>query len=394
MAMISSDEILEKLVGFATVSRTPNVELIEYVRSLLAGSGIDSRVVGSEDGRNLNLHAHVGPPGKPGVMLSGHTDVVPVKGQPWTREAFSMTRTDGRLYGRGTTDMKGFVASAVRAMLMAADRNLAVPLQLALSYDEEIGCVGVRSLIDLLATADVRPWLCIVGEPTELKVATGHKGKTAVRVTCTGKEAHSALAPAGLNAIYLATEFIGVLQEEQQYLLQNGGSDKDYDVPYSTIHVGKIQGGVALNIVPRECVLDFEIRNLAADNPEDILNRITLQAQQMTERVSALFPGTGITMEVFNTYPGLDTDRSSTAVSFVQSLAETKTTSKVAFGTEGGLFSGKLGVPTVVCGPGSMDQGHKPDEFLTVEQLDRCDLMMARLLDRLSEGQAVQAIVG
>ena len=233
--MDKSVDILERLVGFATVSRTPNIELIDYVRELLSGCGIESRVVGSDDGRNLNLHAHVGPEGQPGVMLSGHTDVVPVEGQPWTREAFRMERSDGRLYGRGTTDMKGFVACAVRAMMQASQLQLQTPLQLALSYDEEIGCVGVRSLIDLLATADVQPWLCIVGEPTELTVATGHKGKTAVRVTCTGREAHSALAPTGLNAIYLATEFIDILQAEQQNLMENGARDDDYEVPYSTI---------------------------------------------------------------------------------------------------------------------------------------------------------------
>ncbi len=194
-------------------------------------------------------------------MLSGHTDVVPVEGQAWTKPPFRLTEAEGRLYGRGTADMKGFVAAAVAAMLRASTRDLKVPLHLALSYDEEVGCMGVRSLIDLLAAAPVKPAMCIVGEPTGMQVATGHKGKVALRATCTGREGHSALAPLALNALHLAADFIGVIRSCQARIAAQGPFDGDYDVPYTTVHAGKMQGGVQVNIVPQSATVDFEIRS-------------------------------------------------------------------------------------------------------------------------------------
>lgn len=378
--MVSSFEILERLIAFETVSRTPNIGLMSYVRELLSAAGIDSQLIGSDDGTCANLYATVGPGDRGGVMLSGHTDVVPVEGQAWTVDPFRLSERDGLLYGRGTTDMKGFVACAVHAVIKAAERDLATPLHLALSYDEEIGCIGVRKLLDVLDAAPVKPALCIVGEPTELEVASGHKGKTAARAVCRGYSVHSALAPTGINAIHLAGEFISALRAIQADLSEDGAQDGDYDVPYSTVHAGVIQGGTALNIVPDRCAIEFEVRNVQADDPADIMDRIHNEAARIADDYGE---SGSIEIEIVNSYPGLDTPPDAEVVSFVKSLTGRNSTTKIAFGTEGGLFSGHLGIPTVVCGPGSMAQGHKPDEFIARTQLEKCDAMLSTLLDRL-----------
>lgn len=384
---MDSIDILRKLIAFPTVSRDSNLALIDYARELLTRHGIECRLAPSEDGRKANLFASLGPADRPGIMLSGHTDVVPVDGQNWTMPPFEMTESDGRLHGRGAADMKGFIACALAALVRAAGRQLHTPLHLALSYDEEIGCIGVRRLIDMLDTISPRPALCIVGEPTNMEIATGHKGKTAARAHCKGREGHSALAPLALNAIHLASDFVGALRAEQHRLEAEGARDGDYDIPYSTVHVGKIEGGVALNIVPNSCRLDFEIRNVAADDPATIMERLRLAAEAIAGDAGAIAPEAAIDIEVTNTYPGLDTPPTSAAVAFVKSLTGANATMKVAFGTEGGLFDQRLGIPTVVCGPGSMAQGHKPDEFVTIEQMRRCDRMLDTLLQRL-EGKA------
>ncbi len=381
---MDSIEILERLIGFATVSRDSNLGLIGYVAETLEAHGIACRIIHSEDGNKANLFATVGPEGVPGIMLSGHTDVVPVDGQDWTVPPFEMTEREGRLYGRGAADMKGFVACALAACLKAAKMPLKTPLHLALSYDEEIGCIGVRSLVEMLRTAPQRPLMCIVGEPTDMQVATGHKGKIGAHAVCRGREGHSALAPLALNAIHLGCDFVAALRAEQERLAREGARDGDYDIPYTTVHVGRMNAGVALNIVPNLCLIDFEIRNIAADDPEEILGRLRAEATRIASDAAAIAPEAAIDIEIFNTYPGLDTPASSQAVAFVKSLTGANGTIKVAFGTEGGLFSRDLGTPTVVCGPGSMAQGHKPDEFVSVEQMRRCDDMLARLLERLA----------
>jgi acetylornithine deacetylase len=384
---MDSIRILERLIAFPTVSRDPNVDLIAYAAELLGAHGIASRIIHSEDGRKANLFATVGPVGTPGVMLSGHTDVVPVDGQDWTVPPFEMTARDGRLYGRGAADMKGFVAVALAAMIRASAMTLKTPLHLALSHDEEIGCIGVRSLVAMLQNAPAKPLLCIVGEPTEMQVATGHKGKIGAHAVCRGREGHSALAPLALNAIHLGCDFIAALRREQDRLASEGARDPDYDIPYTTVHVGRINGGVALNIVPNLCRLDFEIRNIAADNGDRILDGLRAEAARIAMAAKAAVPEAAIDIEVFNTYPGLDTPPDSQAVAFVKSLTGANNTMKVAFGTEGGLFSRDLGTPTVVCGPGSMAQGHKPDEFVSMDQLKRCDAMLAKLLHHLADNR-------
>lgn len=383
---MDSLDLLARLLGHDSVSRNPNRALIDEVAGLLRGAGLDPVILPDASGGKANLFVTVGPTDRGGVMLSGHTDVVPVDGQAWTVPPFALTRRDGRLYGRGAADMKGFVASALSAVLKAAGRELRTPLHLALSYDEEVGCLGVGSVIDLLARAPHRPRLCLVGEPTGMQVATGHKGKVALRATCTGREAHSALAPLGLNAIHLGADLIGHLRGLQDRLAREGPRDADYDVPYTTVHVGRIEGGVALNIVPNRCVVDFEIRHVVEDDLAALVAGLRVQAEALAEAARAKAPEAGILVEEVNAYPGLGTPTDAEAVRFVQSLTGANGTIKVAFGTEGGLFSERLGVPTVICGPGSMAQGHKPDEYVTEEQLARCDRMLEALVDRLEAG--------
>ncbi len=382
----TTKSLLAKLISYPTVSADSNLGLITFCAELLEMAGAQVTLIHDETGKKANLFATIGPKSRAGVLLSGHTDVVPVAGQNWTVPPFEMIENDGKLFGRGTTDMKGFVASAMICALRASEMELQTPLHLALSYDEEIGCIGVRSLVDMLATAPFRPQFCIVGEPTLMEVATGHKGKTAARVTTTGHAAHSALAPTALNAIHMACDVIGFLRKLQDTLAVDGTQDADYDIPYSTVHVGTINGGTALNIVPDHAEFMFEIRHLAADDPDAIIAQIEAHCDQYLAEIKPRFANANVTTEITNSYPSLSTDANSDVVGIVQSLLKSNHTIKVAFGTEGGLFSSRLDIPTVVCGPGSMDQGHKPDEFIETTQLDACDTMLDALLTRLVTG--------
>ncbi|MCJ8205064.1 acetylornithine deacetylase [Pseudomonas sp. RGM2987] len=376
--------IFERLLAFETVSSESNLALIEYVRELLLGKGIESLIVKDESGKKANLFASTGPRELPGVLLSGHTDVVPATGQAWTVPAFQATLRDGRVYGRGSCDMKGFIALAVDAMLEAADHALNRPLQLALSHDEEIGCVGVRRLLDVLHLAPVRPFLCVIGEPTNMQFVLGHKGKGSYRTYCRGLEAHSSLAPRSVNAIHVACDFIAALRQSQQQLQEQGAQDTDYDVPYSTVHVGQITGGKALNIVPNLCTLDFEVRNLPADDLELFLEQLRERAEAIVREAKKLSSVADIEIQTLNVYPGLDTHPSVEAVRFLKNFAAPDIgTAKVSFGTEGGLFKQRLDVPVVVCGPGSIEQAHKPDEFIEVSQMDAGERFLEGLLGSL-----------
>jgi acetylornithine deacetylase len=384
MSLSPTEQILEKLISFTTVSRDSNLELIHYVQDYLDSLGIESQLIFDDKKNKANLHARFGPDDVPGVMLSGHTDVVPIDGQDWNFNPFSMVEQNDRLYGRGATDMKGFIASVLALLPAARNRRLSRPIHLALSYDEEIGCVGVRRMIDMLETAPEQPAFCIIGEPTEMQVAIAHKGKTAAECVCRGVEAHSALVDRGLNAIYLATEMIQAIRGVQETLKLECEHDHHYSVPYTSLHVGTIVGGTALNIVPRECSFRFEIRNLHKDDPDAIVAKVQKIASDICADYRQDFPDMDINVGVINQYPALDTSPEEEPVKLLQRLLGTDDFTKLAFGTEGGLFQRKLGIPTVVCGPGSMDQGHKPDEFVTREQLQRCDQFLAALLDHIS----------
>ncbi|MCY4543356.1 MAG: acetylornithine deacetylase [Rhodobacteraceae bacterium] len=383
---INSRQLLERLIAFNTVSRDSNLKLIDFVRRTLADAGIASRLVFNDEGTKANLFASVGPDGQPGIMLSGHTDVVPVDGQQWSCDPFALTERDGLLHGRGSADMKGFIACALRAMLLSARISLATPLWLCLSYDEEVGCIGVRRMISLLADEGMRPRLCIVGEPTSMKVAIGHKGKTALTANCVGRGGHTAMAPNALNALHLACDFVAVLRRHQRELAANGPFDRDFDIPYTTIHAARIRGGIAPNIVPERSAVEFEIRNIASHDCTGLLAALEDEAGKMAASVKNGFPEAEISLQTTNSYPGLDTKPGHPAVAFVKSLVKRNDSFKVAFGTEGGLFDARLDAPVVICGPGSMEQGHKADEFVSINQIGRCDAMMDALVERLRKG--------
>ncbi len=374
--------LLDRLIAFETTSAASNLPLIEFVEDYLKTRGFQVTRVPDDTGLKAGLFAVLGPAGD-GVMVSAHTDVVPVTGQIWTRDPFRLSRDGDRLYGRGTTDMKGYLA----AMLALADRASTVPLKeplkLAISYDEEIGCVGMQSMISHLPRALGTPRACFVGEPTSMEVAIGHKGKAAFEAICRGQSGHSALAPQFTNALHLAAEFITELRGIQRHYATKGARDAAYGVPYSTVHVGTLTGGTALNIVPDRAEMRLEYRHLAADPTSEIAARIFAAAEHVSARFQALDPEASIDLTQVNAYPGLDVPEDAKIVSLAKSLARSNATTKVAFGTEAGFFQG-LGIPTVVCGPGSMaGQGHKPDEYIEISQLAACDAMMDRILDSL-----------
>jgi acetylornithine deacetylase len=380
----TSLEILEQLIAFPTVSRDSNLDLVQFIQDYLTGLGVASLIVQSEDGRKANLWATIGPQVRPGVVLSGHTDVVPVEGQAWSSAPFRLARRDGNLYGRGSADMKGFIACCLAMARKAVLAPLKTPIHLAFSYDEEIGCVGVRRLLDLLKDAPVKPRLCIVGEPTLMQAVTAHKGKLGFRVTAHGLEAHSSLAPIGVNAIYMAADLIGEIRAIQKQIAETGPRDGDYEVAYSTLHVGKMQGGEVMNIVPNRCTFDFEIRYLPEDDQHGIVTRIKAAAEKVAATYRDVFAQARFEFADLQSYPAMNTPVDSEAVKFVQALTGGNSTGKITFGTEGGLFQAVLGTPAVVCGPGNIAVAHKPDEYVSEAQMVACDKMLERLVQKLS----------
>ena len=381
MNELSSQQLLGRLIGFATVSRDSNLQLIGFIRDYLAELGVASELFSNAEGTKANLFASIGPTDRGGVVLSGHTDVVPVDGQAWSVDPFVMTERDGRLYGRGTADMKGFIASVLAAVPAFLAQPLHTPVHLAFSYDEEVGCLGVRSMLDALAQRPHKPRLCLIGEPTELKPVLGHKGKLAMRCQVHGAACHSAYAPYGVNAIEYAARMIGKLGEIGQALAED--QDARFDPPFSTVQTGVIKGGRALNIVPEECEFDFEVRALPGFAAEAVADQLQAYAEaELLPRMRAVSAASDIRLWPLSAYPGLATAADSEAARLVALLSGSSEFGTVAFGTEGGLFD-QAGIATVVCGPGSMEQGHRPDEFVSVAQLQGCDAMLLRLVDYL-----------
>ena len=380
----SSRALLAELIGFDTVSRESNLDMIEFVRQYLAELGVESELFYNTERTKANLFATIGPRERGGIVLSGHTDVVPVEGQAWTVDAFRLTERDGRLYGRGTADMKGFIASVLAAVPTFVERELTLPVHLAFSYDEEVGCLGVRPMLAELERRTPKPALCLIGEPTELKPVLGHKGKLAMRCHVKGAPCHSAYAPYGVNAIQYAARMIGRLEEIGEQLAQPEHHDERFDPPFSTVQTGVIKGGRALNIVPAECEFDFEVRALPGFNAHQVADELQTYAEgELLPKMRAVKSDADIRFHSLSAYPGLATSPDSEAARLLALISGSNEFGTVAFGTEGGLFD-EAGIPTVVCGPGSMDQGHKPDEFITSEQLSACDAMLTRLADHLS----------
>ncbi len=378
--------MLQRLVGFDTTSRDSNLALIHWVRDYFAGHGIAATLVHDETGLKANLFASIGALDRPGIVLSGHTDVVPVDGQDWTTDPFELTEREGRLYGRGACDMKGFLAVALALVPELKKAELSMPLQFALSYDEEVGCIGVRRLLAELERLGVKPRGCIVGEPTHMEVVRAHKGKLSYRCHVRGLECHSSIAPRGVNAIQFAAEAIGFLGGLGRRFAANGPFDIEYDIPYTTVHVGIIHGGTALNIVPKDCAFDFEFRHLPADNPAQLLRQVQAFAErELLPRMRAIDPDTGFRWEPLSSFPGADTADSAEIIALAKHAAGRNASGKVAFGCEAGLFDA-AGIPTVICGPGHIDQAHKPNEFVALEQLARCEEFLRRVAGVAARG--------
>ena len=374
--MMKSSELLAQLIAFDTTSYKSNLDLILHVKALFDQHKIETLLNFNAEKNKANLLATVGPKDLPGIMLSGHSDVVPVEGQQWDSPAFEAHQKDGKIYGRGTADMKGFLACAIMTMLDASKLTLKRPLHLCISYDEEIGCIGVRGILDQLAATIKPPMLCVIGEPTMMQLALAHKGKTVFRAHCCGEESHSALAPNFVNAIHVASSLVESIQRVQQNLQRDGHQDLGYDIPYTTVHVGKIAGGTALNIVPNSCTVDYEIRHLAEDSSTDIQNQIL---QQITTHFQDQ-----IEVNEVNQYPGLKTSPTIDAVRFMQELLPPDTAiGNISFGTEGGLFQNALHCPVVVCGPGDIAVAHRPNEFVEVSQIQLCEIFLDKLLESI-----------
>ncbi|MFI8609673.1 acetylornithine deacetylase [Pseudomonas sp. NPDC077649] len=383
--MLTSRDLLARLIAFPTVSRDSNLALIDFVRDYLEGLGLSCELDYNAERSKANLHARLGPAGGGGVMLSGHSDVVPVDGQAWSVPAFALTERDGLLYGRGAADMKGFIACVLAAVPRLLALPLRRPLHIAFSYDEEVGCLGVRSLVERLRASPERPAICLIGEPTEMRPVLGHKGKLAMRCQVYGAACHSAYAPQGVNAIEYAAKLIGKLVEIGAQLAAPARRDARFDPPYSTVQTGLIQGGRALNIVPAECQFDFEVRALPADDPQQVAHDLRTYAEtELLPQMRAVSAASAIEFQALSAYPGLATDPQGEAAELLALLSGSRDFSTVAFGTEGGLFD-EAGIATVICGPGSMEQGHKPDEFVSLAQLDACDALLARLAQWLQQ---------
>ncbi|WP_121063285.1 acetylornithine deacetylase [Chachezhania antarctica] len=363
---MSETEILAQLVRFATITDGPNLELIGWVETFLSDCGFSVTRVPSGCGTKAGLLARRGD-GPGGVLLSAHSDVLPVAGQDWHGDPFALIEQDGRLIGRGSTDMKGFLACVLAEAERRKDGPLTRPIMIALSWDEEIGCQGIPQMIDRVVPVLGRPDLVIVGEPTSMRLCIGHKGKAAYRATCRGEPGHSSMAPLYTNALHLGADLIQTLRRVQDRLAESGAQDPGYRVPSSTVHAGRMRGGVALNMIPEEAVIDFEIRHLASESPDDILAQVQADLPKDTDiaRVTA--------------YPGLDADPSDPAIAALAGLLDDPDPIRVSYGTEAGFFAG-LGLPTVVCGPGDMADGHQPNESIALSELDRCRALLGDLL--------------
>jgi acetylornithine deacetylase len=376
--------MIKRLVAFDTTSRNSNLELIDFVRNHLESEGIETILVPDETGKKANLYATVGPEDKPGIALSGHTDVVPVDGQDWSSDPWNLIERDGRIYGRGACDMKGFLGCVLSAVPQFRRTRLETPLHLLFSFDEEVGCIGVRRALKVIADLPIRPRGCIIGEPTSMQVAIAHKGKKSVRAHVHGKECHSSLAPQGVNAVEYAAEAIAFLKQMGRRFAAEGPFDRDYDVPHTTVHTGVIQGGTALNIVPKDCHFDFEFRHLPVQDPEKLYAEFMAFVEgELLPQMRKVAPETGFGFEPLSTLPGLDTSEDAEITTLAKGLTLANGTTKIAFGTEGGLIQ-NIDIPTVVCGPGSIEQAHKPDEFCPIDQIAQCDAFIERLRGKLA----------
>jgi acetylornithine deacetylase len=371
--------ILRSLVGFKSVSRNPNLDLIEWTRAYLERFGVRSVLTYGSDRGKANLFATLGE-GPGGVVLSGHTDVVPVDGQPWQTDPFELVEEDGRLLGRGTADMKGFIAVVLAKVPDLLRRPRGEPIHLALSFDEEIGCLGVRHLLNDLEQRGVHPRACIIGEPTSMQVVVGHKTGTSYTCEVEGLEAHGALAPFGVNAIEYAARLIVQIRNVAQRLIAEERRHEGYEVPHSTLQTGVIEGGHASNIVPRLCRFRFDMRSLPWTAPDALIAELEAFAHnELVPEMRRIAPHADIRIQRKGNVPGFAIDTDAALVRYVRRvLGNAARDGYVAFGSEAGLFQ-QAGIASVICGPGSIRHAHKPDEYVELEQLAACEMFIERL---------------
>ena len=380
---MTTAEILARLVSFDTTSRNSNLPLIDFVRGYLDAHGVAYRVSRDPTGQKANIHAVVGPQAAGGVALSGHVDTVPVDGQNWSADPFTLRRDAGKLYARGSCDMKGFVASFLAAVPDFQASGLRRPLHLFISYDEETNFGGAKRLIDDLFDSGLKPALCVVGEPSGMKPILAHKGKLDLAVTVRGLPGHSSDPAKGVNAVQAAAEAIAWVAAEARRLAKEGPFEDGFDPPYTTVHVGTVRGGSILNIIPERAEFTMEWRNIPADDPERHLARLKQYvAAEIEPAMHAVHPKTGFDFDLINLMPvlSLGADHELTAV--VKQLTGSNSTGKVSYGTEGGYYQ-DAGIPTIICGPGHIAQAHQPDEWVAESELAACDSFIRRLADRL-----------
>ncbi|WP_256793301.1 acetylornithine deacetylase [Terrabacter sp. Ter38] len=375
-----------RLMEIDTTSRDSNLPLIDLVAAHLREHGVEPVLMTNDDGTKANLLATF--PAADGtttggVVLSGHTDVVPVDGQDWASEPFVPEIRDGRLYGRGSCDMKAFIGSVLATVPALSTTPLREPVHLALSYDEEVGCVGAVSLVGAIVERGLSPRACIVGEPTSMRVIRGHKSLTMLQVTFHGVAAHSSRTPFGVNAIEYAAQLVRFVRGVADGFRTDGPFDEHYDVPFTTATVNQIEGGIAVNTVPAECALTFEFRAVGAVDVDATVETFRAEARRIEAEMRRENPDARVEVSIGAQAPGLDTPDDEEVIDLVTRLGGEASTEKVAYGTEAGLFQ-RAGIPTVVCGPGDIAQAHAPDEFVAIDQIERCDAFLANLLTHLS----------
>jgi acetylornithine deacetylase len=380
----SARAMIERLIAFNTVSRDSNLGLIEWVRDYLTKQGATTRLTHDATGKKANLFATLGDSNKPGLILSGHTDVVPVDGQNWDTDPFKATEKDGRLYARGSADMKGFIGIILNQapkFVSALNANkLDAPLHYALSFDEEVGCLGVRSLIRDLEENNIRPAGCVVGEPTSMQPIIAHKGTHRFRCAVHGREAHSSYVTYGVNAIEYAARLVVFIRQLADRLAQLEQRDYGFTVPYSTLSTGLIQGGIAANVVPKDCVFQFDMRTLPNASPDALYQEIRGYAESLAREMKSIDEASGIDLQWMSQTVGLAASETDAIVQWAMQLSKNPSVGKVSYGTEAGLFQ-KMGVPTVICGPGDIAEAHRPNEFVALEQLAQCEAFMERILE-------------
>ncbi len=373
---------LERLVAFDTTSRNSNLDLIESVREGLSAHGVTAELFTSPDKRKANLFATL--PAQDGtvdggIVLSGHTDVVPVDGQNWASDPFQLTEREGKLFARGSADMKGFIATAMALVpeFLALPRKK--PIHFAFSYDEEIGCMGAPVMLDALKRRGLKAEGCIVGEPTGMRPVVAHKGINLYRCSVHGKAAHSSLTPQGCNAIEYAARLICRIRDLADQVRAQGPYDECFDVPFTTLSTNLVRGGNAMNTIPESCEFHYEIRNLPGMSPDDLRAKLDQYVQDdLLPRMRKEFDGAQIAVETVASAPGMETAEQEAVTELVRALTGDRDVRKVAYGTEGGLFQG-IGIPTVICGPGHIENAHKPDEFVAIDQLQACEGFLRKL---------------